>query len=264
MLNQHKLRLAQSFGKAALCYTQHNRLQQQCAERLLAKLPPTLGRVLDGGCGPAVNTATLAERSRAYVGFDLSEGMLAAAKAEFPAMTWVQGDLEQLPFADDSFDHIFINLALQWSSDLHTTLTQLMRCLKPQGRLVFSTVLDGSMAPLGTVFKAVTGHARHNSFCALGHLQNVVRHVSGRGVVKGVENGSVKAGVQTAKLAIPYLNLRDMLHDLKGIGANYQPAGHQPLTRAQLAATEDALENYREDDGKLYLHWHVAFVEITK
>ncbi|MBR9906583.1 MAG: methyltransferase domain-containing protein [Gammaproteobacteria bacterium] len=256
----HKVRIAQSFGKAARCYARHNRLQQQCAETLLHRLPNRLGVVLDAGCGPGVNAQALSARAACYYGFDLSAGMLAQAKEHFPQHTWLQGDLEQLPFAAECFDQIYVNLALQWADNLAGVLHQLIQCLKPGGTLVFSTVLEGSMAPLGPLFRRVTGHSHHNQFLPKPELLMCLQQVTAQ--ARAVDACTTK--FHTEHIGIPYVSMRDMLYDLKGIGANYQPAGRARLTREQLRQVEDGLECYRETDGMLYLNWHIGFVSITK
>ncbi|RUO49844.1 methyltransferase domain-containing protein [Pseudidiomarina donghaiensis] len=260
MPEHHKARIAESFGKAARRYAQHNRLQQQCAAMLLHRLPKRLGVVLDAGCGPGVNTHALSVRAATYYGFDLSAGMLAQAQEQFPQYNWLQGDLEQLPFAPESFDHIYVNLALQWTNSLADVLQQLLRCLKPGGTLAFSTVLEGSMAPLGRLFLRVTGHSHHNRFLRRSELLTYVQQV----IAQTGVFAACSPKFDTEYIGIPYMNMRDMLYDLKGIGANYQPAGRARLTRKQLRQVEEDLECYRETDGLLYLNWHIGFVSITK
>lgn len=259
MLSVHKQHIANRFSKAAAIYTQHNRLQQQCAEQLQAWLRPELGVVLDAGCGPAVNTQVLHERADTYVGFDLSAGMLAQAQQCFPTLQWVQGDIEQVPFAASSIDTLFMNLAVQWVGDLRATLGQLLHCLKPRGQVVLSTILDGSMAPLGTCFKQVTGHPHHNQFMTEQQL-----HLSLADLKAQFADSGLQTRVEIKPISVSYLTLRDMLYDLKGIGANYQPRGQQPLTRAQLRAVEQELESFREADWRLPLNWKIAFVELLK
>lgn len=256
----HKVHIAQSFGKAARCYAQHNRLQQQCAATLLHNLPSRLGVVLDAGCGPGVNTQALCARAATYYGFDLSAGMLAQAKEQFPQHSWLQGDLEQLPFVPESFDQIYVNLALQWTDCLAGVLQQLIQCLKPGGTLAFSTVLDGSMAPLGPLFRRVTGHSHHNQFLCKSELLTCIQQA----ILQTQASGSCSHEFHAKHIGIPYVSMREMLYDLKGIGANYQPAGRSRLTRGQLNRVEAELEHYREANGMLYLHWHIGFVSITK
>ena len=61
-------------------------------------------RVLDVGCGPGALSAAAAARGAAVTGVDLAEGMLAEARRRHPHIHFVQGDAEDLPFADGAFD----------------------------------------------------------------------------------------------------------------------------------------------------------------
>ncbi|MCV7172019.1 class I SAM-dependent methyltransferase [Mycobacterium manitobense] len=53
-------------------------------------------RVLDAGCGTGRVAIALAERGLTVVGIDVDAGMLSAARAKQPAMTWIEADLADL------------------------------------------------------------------------------------------------------------------------------------------------------------------------
>ena len=61
-------------------------------------------RVLDCACGTGLLLGALEDGTRRLVGFDRSEAMLSQARAEFPAPTWLHGELAE-PFpTDERFD----------------------------------------------------------------------------------------------------------------------------------------------------------------
>jgi len=96
-------------------------------------------RVLDVGCGTGVLARAAADRvaaERQVTGLDLNEGMLAVARRLQPAITWRQGDATHLPFADASFDVVLSQFALMFFPDRTAALTEMVRVLKPGGRLV--------------------------------------------------------------------------------------------------------------------------------
>ena len=92
-------------------------------------------RVLDGCCGTG-DLAALASRAGATVtGLDFSEAMLERARRKSSAVEWVQGDVLALPFPDGSFDAATVGFGMRNVSDLEAGLRELLRVLRPGGRL---------------------------------------------------------------------------------------------------------------------------------
>ncbi len=105
---------------------------------------PAGSRVLEVGCGVGAQTVHLhASSPRArLVAVDVSEESLALARARVPAGTveWCRADLHDLPFADDSFDHLFVCFVLEHLADPRRALAGLRRVLRPGGTI---TVIEG-------------------------------------------------------------------------------------------------------------------------
>jgi ubiquinone/menaquinone biosynthesis C-methylase UbiE len=97
-------------------------------------------RVLDAGCGDGTYSIAAAERGALVTGVDLSEAMLAAARARSLALgvkvDWQQGDVLTLPFADSSFDLTLAITLLCFVADPQRAVSELWRSLVPGGRLV--------------------------------------------------------------------------------------------------------------------------------
>jgi demethylmenaquinone methyltransferase/2-methoxy-6-polyprenyl-1,4-benzoquinol methylase len=81
-------------------------------------------------------------RSRAdcsVVGLDQSTEMLAAARARFAndgaRVELIEGQAEQLPFADESFDALSFTYLLRYVEDPPATLRELARVVRPGGRV---------------------------------------------------------------------------------------------------------------------------------
>ncbi|HEY5339578.1 MAG TPA: class I SAM-dependent methyltransferase [Candidatus Aquilonibacter sp.] len=89
-------------------------------------------KVLDIGCGTGLASAPLIGNGYAVTGIDISEPMLAAAKADYPQGTWVHGRAEQLPFPDASFD-VALSAQTFHHFDKEAALAQIVRVLRPRG-----------------------------------------------------------------------------------------------------------------------------------
>jgi len=76
------------------------------------------------------------------IGLDISEGMLAVGKEKITAknlnniVSMVQGDSEDLPFNDNHFDAITVAFGVRNFENLNKGLSEILRVLKPQGKLV--------------------------------------------------------------------------------------------------------------------------------
>lgn len=112
------------------------------------------GRVLDIGCGPGHVTGYLANLGLAASGVDLSAGMVAAARARSPELTFEVASMLALTQSDSSLDG-----ALAWFSLIHLdgdqrpqAYEQFARIVRPGGWLmvgfhVEGDVVDGYRAP---------------------------------------------------------------------------------------------------------------------
>ncbi|GIK42186.1 MAG: ubiquinone/menaquinone biosynthesis methyltransferase [Chloroflexota bacterium] len=95
-------------------------------------------RVLDVACGTGVLARTVADRvgsTGAVVGLDVNEGMLAVAQRKAPTLEWRQGRAEALPWDGDSFDAVVSQFGLMFFEDRRIALEEMMRVLRPGGRL---------------------------------------------------------------------------------------------------------------------------------
>jgi SAM-dependent methyltransferase len=104
-------------------------------------------RVLEVGCG----TGELAVRIRDEVGTDIcavdvSERMVALAREKgVPAEV---EDVQSLSFDDDTFDCVVAGWVLYHLRDLDIGLREIVRVLRPGGRLVAATVGEGNLGEL--------------------------------------------------------------------------------------------------------------------
>ena len=125
-------RVRNAFDKAVESYDEAAVLQKEVCKRLLEKLDAVRLApkwVLDAGTGTgeAVKPLQKKYKKAEVVLFDLSEAMLQKAVKQgalFRKPHQVCGNIESLPFSDQSFDLLFSNLAMQWCNDLGAALTE--------------------------------------------------------------------------------------------------------------------------------------------
>jgi trans-aconitate 2-methyltransferase len=93
-------------------------------------------RIIDLGCGPGNSTIMLKARwpDAQLLGLDNSPDMIAAAKAEYPDLNWIESDIIEWK-AEEPFDLIFSNAALHWVPDHGKIFPHLINQLSSNGVL---------------------------------------------------------------------------------------------------------------------------------
>ncbi len=115
------------------------RWRQEAVQLALAKQPLD---ILDVATGTGDVAFELRRQSpdASITGLDFSEAMLQLADAKAARhggrFTFVQGDAQQLPFEDGSFDAVTIAYGLRNLAQPETGLAEFQRVLRPGGRLV--------------------------------------------------------------------------------------------------------------------------------
>jgi len=108
------------------------------------QLPPGTA-VLDAGCGPGPLTVEFARRGFAVTALDASTSMLALARQNVEragfgaAVTFHEGSIEQLPFADGRFAMVCSSGVIEYLPSYETALAEFGRVLQPGGHLVLPT-----------------------------------------------------------------------------------------------------------------------------
>jgi ArsR family transcriptional regulator len=102
---------------------------------------PAIGDLLDLGTGTGRMLEIAASRVERAIGIDLSREMLAVAranleKAKLHNCTIRQGDIFQLPFADQSFDAAIFHQVLHYAERPSLAVAEAARMVRPEGRLV--------------------------------------------------------------------------------------------------------------------------------
>lgn len=100
-------------------------------------------RVLDVGCGTGVVAITAARSGARVKAVDLTPELLERARENARIagveVEWREGDVEELPFADEEFDVVVSQFAHMFAPRPEVALREMLRTLKRGGTIGFST-----------------------------------------------------------------------------------------------------------------------------
>ncbi len=108
----------------------------QLIARVIRKIEPIQGRVLDIACGPGTFGRRVASSSKEVFGIDVSRRMLRqgaayAAKEGISNMSFARARVEALPFEEESFDSVLCCGSLHLFTDTVIALGEMARVMKP-------------------------------------------------------------------------------------------------------------------------------------
>jgi demethylmenaquinone methyltransferase/2-methoxy-6-polyprenyl-1,4-benzoquinol methylase len=110
-------------------------------------------RALDVAAGTGTSTAALSRPGVELVAVDFSEGMLEQGRARYPELSFVQADATALPFEDASFDAVTISFGLRNVQHPEQALAEMLRVLRPGGRVVICEFSHPSAAWFSALYR---------------------------------------------------------------------------------------------------------------
>jgi demethylmenaquinone methyltransferase / 2-methoxy-6-polyprenyl-1,4-benzoquinol methylase len=146
---QRAAKVSDLFATIARRYDLINDLQSFGLHRLwkrrvvqLAQIKPG-NRALDLCCGTGDLALALAQQGAATTGLDFSQPMLEVAaqrqrnlKSQVSSLNFIQGDAQQVPFPDGSFDVVTVGYGLRNLTSWERGLDEIFRVAKPGARLI--------------------------------------------------------------------------------------------------------------------------------
>ncbi len=209
--------------------------------------------VLDVGCGTGALTVAVAEMARpdgTVVGLDPNPEMLAVARRQPGNITWVEGRAEALPFEDASFDAVVSQFAMMFFEDRPLALREMMRVLKPGGRMAVAVcdALDRSdgYAAFADLLRRLFGQEVASAFASPFIL----------GDAELLHNICVEADLSDARIdrhqgEVSFDSIASMVSTERAcvwtLGGVLDDAQFERLT----VEAEDALRAFRRADGRM-------------
>ena len=259
-----KNRIAHAFGQAANSYDSYACLQRDFADKLFSNLlvtEPT--SILDLGSGTGYCAGILSQQfpHATITSLDLADAMLRYARANSNKQQqdrsefWLCGDAENLPFADQSFDLVISNLAIQWCESPLQVFRELFRVMKPGAQASVSTLAEKTLAELKESWAAIDDYVHVNEFLSCEKIIQVSETLP----FTAINN------IHTHEIRY-YDSLSALTSELKGIGAQNQNSG-QPsgLTgKSKLKKLKQTFENKRIEGKGIPVTYDLVQLHLVK
>ena len=115
-------------------------------------------RILDIAAGTGTSSAALSRTGAMVVAADFSAGMIEVGRRRHPEIEFVQADAMALPFGDAEFDVVTISFGLRNIAEPRVALAEMLRVLKPGGRLLVCEFSTPSNAVVRAGYDAYMKH----------------------------------------------------------------------------------------------------------
>jgi malonyl-CoA O-methyltransferase len=243
-----------NFNNASSNYNENAFLQNEIATRLSEKLkvisinPKT---ILDLGSGTGFlseKTAKLFPDADLFC-VDFAQQSLTKNSQKLK----VCADANQLPFSSNSVDFVISNLMMQWCPKLNTLFDECNRVLKPRGLILFTTFGPETLNELKRSWSVVDNEVHVNEFIDMHDIGDQM-----------IQSGFQSPVMEMEKLTLTYERVVDLMHDLKGIGAQSVENRSKSLTgKTKFKKMIELYENYREN-GKIPATYEVIYGHAWK
>jgi len=95
--------------------------------------------LLDAGCSSGVFAELAAAQGASVMGIDACNALLDLARRRVPRAAFFEGELEELPFVEKTFDAVTVLNTLQYVASPLRVLMEARRVLKPGGKLAIAS-----------------------------------------------------------------------------------------------------------------------------
>ena len=146
-MTSHQEIIIDQFTRQAIPFTQVPAHSNEESLRLLIQVAGLFHEddVLDVACGSGIVACAFAPLANHVTGIDITPAMLEQAQSMaeqrgLSNLTWQQGDIESLPFADARFSLVLSRYAFHHFLNPKIVLEEMIRVCRPGGRILIADV----------------------------------------------------------------------------------------------------------------------------
>lgn len=201
--------------------------------------------VLDAGCGSGLFSNLVIKQGAQLIGIDAAAGLLDVARRRNPSASFLEEDLDAMPFADNTFDVVAGFNSFQYAGSFENALAEAARVLKPGGKLVIGIWDKPENSEATEVLKAIgkllppppPGTPGPFALSEDGRIENSCKNAKLKVVYKN-----------TVACPFLYANLHDGIQSFMGTGPAAAALNHNEKQAVEIAIA-DALMPFGQVDG---------------
>jgi SAM-dependent methyltransferase len=215
-------------------------------------------RLFDAGCGGGGASVLAAQRGASVSGLDAASTLIQIAKERVPDGDFRVGDIQELPFDDQTFDAVIAASSLQYSEDRVATLREMKRVSTRGGRVVVGLWNVSNKVQYRVVFEAV------RNTLAVQPPGKGPFELSGVGILEDLLKQADMNVISTGEADCPfdYPNFETFWR--ANVSAGPIQAAIQSVSEEKLEeAVRNAVRPYQAKDGSIHLENSFRYVVAT-
>lgn len=210
---------------------------------------PDGGSILDIGCGTGVFSEVAKERGLHVVGIDASEAFVERAKRRVGGTTFVSGEMEELPFPDETFDAAAGCNSFQYAASPVNAIREARRVVKTGGTVAIAVWGPAERCEAASHIKAIgallppppPGAPGPFALSNANALQTLLR-----------DAGLKPEGVREVAVDWHYRDEEEALRGMMSAGPGIRARLHAG-EEATREALRQAIAPYRQSDGSVHM-----------
>ena len=215
-------------------------------------------RFFDAGCGGGGASLLAAQRGSIVSGLDAAATLIEVAKERVPDGDFRVGDIQELPFDDQTFDAVIAASSLQYSEDRVATLREMKRVTARGGRVVVGLWSVPNKVQYRVVFESVR-NALPEPPPGKGPFE-----LSGPGVLEDLIRQADMDVISTGEAECPfdYPNFETLWRANASAGP-FRAAMNSVSAEKLEKAVRDAVRPYQASDGSVHMENWFRYVAAT-